>query len=137
MKLPKNSQPGVYMVPCSCGIPPYRGQTKKRVATRVTEHETNVRKEEWEKSAIALHSKECNGEILFEEAKTVAVVHGNFERKIRETLEIQKNDCHKDDGGMNTDRGQYVTTKFWYPLLKYIKKTEESRRNDAVTSNDI
>lgn len=117
--------------------PPYRGETKKRILTRLSEHETNVDKEEWGKSAVALHSSRCDGRIQFEKAKTVAVVSGKFERKIRETLEIQKHDCHKDDGGMNPDKGQYVTTKFWYPLLKYLKKTEESRETNAVTSNNI
>ena len=33
-KLPKNSYPGVYQIPCSCGIPPYHGRTKKRIVTR-------------------------------------------------------------------------------------------------------
>ena len=28
-KLPKNSRPGVYKIPCSCGITPYRGGNKE------------------------------------------------------------------------------------------------------------
>ena len=142
-KLPKNSHPGVYKIPCSCGITAYRGETKKRISTRLNEHKNNIDKEEWEKSAVALHSKECNGRIEFENAKTVAIINNKFERKVRETLEIQKHDCHKDDGGMNQDKGHYVTTKFWYPMLKYVKKNEEkelrhSRENNVtyLTSSD-
>ena len=134
-KLPQNSYPGVYVIPCSCGIAPYRGQTKKRTYTRIEEHHTNIEKEEWGKSAVALHSKNCNGRIEFEKAKTVAVVHKTFERKVRESLEIQKHDCHVSQGGMNPDRGQYMKTNFWYPMLKYLKKTEEKQESGYMTSN--
>ena len=120
-KLPKNSYPGIYQIPCSCGIPPYRGQTKKKISTRLGEHERNVERTEHDKSAVALHSKDCDGEINFEEARTVTVIHNNFYRKVRESLEIQKHDCHISVGGMNTDKGQYVTTNFWIPLLKYLE----------------
>ena len=129
-KLTKNSYPGVYKVPCSCGAPPYRGETKKKISTRLDEHKGNVEKDQPDKSGVALHNKNCTGEINFEEAGTVAVVHNKFDRKVRETLEIQKHDCHVSDGGMNPDKGQYVTTTFWIPLLKYLRKSEE-------TNNDI
>ena len=124
-KLPANSHPGVYEVPCSCSTPAYRGETKKRISTRLEEHKTYIEKEEWRKSGVALHSRQCNGKIEFEKAKTVAIISNKFERKVRETLEIQKHGCYKDEGGMNPDKGKYVTTKFWYPLLKHLKKTEE------------
>ena len=123
-KLPRNSYPGVYQIPCSCGIPPYRGETKKKIETRLNEHSTNVVKEEFDKSGVAQHSKTCPGTIMFDEASTVAVIHNKFERKVRETLEIQKHDCHHTLGGMNPDKGQYVTTTFWIPLMKYLKKAE-------------
>lgn len=121
-KLPRNSYPGVYQIPCSCGIPPYRGETKKKIETRLKEHSTNVAKEEVDKSGVAQHSKKCPGTIKFDEASTVAVIHNKFNRKVRETLEIQKHDCHYTLGGMNPDKGQYVTTTFWIPLMKYLKK---------------
>ena len=134
-KLPQNSYPGVYVIPCSCGIAPYCGQTKKRAYTRIEEHHTNIEKEEWGKSAVALHSKNCNGRIEFERSKTVAVMHKTFERKVRESLEIQKHDCHVSQGGMNPDRGQYMKTNFWYPMLKFLKKTEEKQESGYMTSN--
>ena len=133
-KLPKNSYPGVYKIPCSCGITPYRGETKKKISTRIQEHRKNVEKKEWNKSALAHHAKDCQGTIEFEKAETVKVISNRFDRKIREALEIQMHDCHHNNGGMNIDKGQYVETKFWTPLLKYVKKTEESRRHlDDVT----
>ena len=136
-KLPANSHPGVYEIPCSCNTPAYRGETKKRISTRLGEHKTYIEKEEWKKFGVALHSRQCSGKIEFEKARTVAVIDNKFERKIRETLEIQKHGCFKDDGGMNPDKGKYVTTKFWYPLLKYLKKREFPKVPQGSPSNDI
>ena len=82
-----------------------------------------MEKGEFDKSGVALHSKDCPGEIKFEEASTVAVIHNRFNRKVRETLEIQKHDCHCSSAGMNPDKGQYVTTTFWIPLMKHLKKS--------------
>ena len=128
-KLPKNSAPGVYKIPCTCGIAPYIGETKKKVNTRIYEHQKNKEKEEWHKSGVALHSKECHGDIQFENTETVKAIKNNFDRKVREALEIQKRDSHYLDGGMNTDKGQYVNTKFWIPYLKHLRKVEETRPN--------
>ena len=124
MKLPKNSFPGNYTIPCSCGVPAYRGETKKKVLTRVKEHEEYIRKNQSEKSGVAYHSSICTGTIEFDKARTVAVQPNAFLRKVRETLEIQKYDCHYIKGGMNPDKGQYVTTKFWIPFMKYLKRSE-------------
>ena len=126
-KLPKNSLPGVYKIPCSCGIIPYLGETKKKIHTRTLEHKRNTENREYDKSALALHSKDCHGQILFEKTETVCVISKKFERKVREALEIQKHNCHYLDGGMNSDKGQYVETKFWFPLLKHIKKSEKTQ----------
>ena len=38
-KLTKNSYPGVYKILCSCGITPYRGETKKKISSRTKEQE--------------------------------------------------------------------------------------------------
>ena len=131
-KLPRNSHPGIYKIPCSCGKNPYRGETKKRIMTRVSEHEQYIARGNWSQSGIAQHAKDCPGEILFDQAETVAVIQDRFKRKVRETLEIQKYDCHVQDGGMNPDKGQYVKTNFWYPMLKYLKRTEENESNERL-----
>ena len=131
-KLPKNSYPGVYRIPCSCGITPYRGHTKKKVNSRTKQHEADVEKQRWDNSAIAMHSKNCKGRIEFENTETVAVETNKFNRTVREALEIQKHDCFLKDGGMNKDRGQYVTTKFWIPMLYYLKKQENARQGHTL-----
>ena len=132
-KLPKNSHPGVYKIPCSCRITAYRGETKKRISTCTKEHYLNVVKDEWEKSGLAQHTKDCLGPIQFENTETIAVVYNKFDRKVREAIEIQKHDCHFRNGGMNQDKGQYVTTKFWIPMLNHLQKKENARES----SNDV
>ena len=93
-----------------------------KVSTRSMQHEESVNKKKWDNSAIALHSKDCTGNILFDETKTIKVIHNRFDRKVRESLEIQMNNCHRRDGGMNLDDGQYVSTKFWVPLFTSMRK---------------
>ena len=64
-KLRKNSFPGVCKIPCSCGIIPYRGETKMKVSTRSMQHKTDIQRGRWENSGVAAHSKICNGEFQF------------------------------------------------------------------------
>jgi hypothetical protein len=120
--LPKNSYPGVYKIPCSCGITPYRGETKIKISSRNVQHEECMKKEKWDNSAVALHSRNCQGEINFENTETVKVIYNKFDRKVREALEIQLNECGPKKGGMNLDEGQYVSTKFWIPFFDHLRK---------------
>ena len=123
-KLPKNSFPGIYKIPCSCNPikNPYVGETKFKINSRSLQHQDNVINKKWDKSAIALHSHTCPGTIQWEETKTVKIEYNRFNRKVREALEIQLNECGPNSGGMNLDEGQYVTTKFWTPFFQYLKK---------------
>ena len=126
-KLPKNSFPGVYKIPCSCGITPYRGETKKRVCTRIKEHEQYIEKGQWGKSGAAGHAQTCEGQIDFENTETVKIIYNRFDRKVRETLEIQRHDCHITKGGMNPDKGQYVNTNFWIPFFRHLNQRDDRK----------
>ena len=55
--LPPNSRPGVYKIDCKCGTAAYVGVTKKKVSTRVVEHERDVFHARWDKTGLAEHSK--------------------------------------------------------------------------------
>ena len=88
--LPNNSYPGVYKIPCSCGIIPYRGETKMKISTRSIQHEDNIKKKKWDESGVTSHSKKCDGNIEFNNTETVKVIYNKFDRKVREALEIQK-----------------------------------------------
>ena len=69
---------------------------------------------------MAAHSCQCEGIINFEKTETVKIIYNRFDRKVRETLEIQSNDCHYSKGGMNADKGQYVTTNFGMPFFRQM-----------------
>jgi len=120
-KLPSNSYPGVYKINCSCGKS-YVGETKLQVSNRIKQHQKATFLGQWEKSAIAEHSNHCHGSIEWE-PNTIKVEGLYFERKVREALEIQYHQTNPKYGGMNQDDGQYVTTSFWKPLLRYHKDT--------------
>ena len=60
-----------------------------------------------------------------------------FDRKVREALEIQFNECGPKKGGINLDDGQYVKTKFWTPLFRHLRKKQSNVSNDRnATSNN-
>ena len=50
----------------------------------------------------------------------------NFDRKVREALEIQYHNTKQK--GMNIDNGQYVSTKFWMPMLSFLKNEKKKRK---------
>ena len=128
--LPKNSQPGVYKIKCTCSPRMYIGETKLQVRTRVKQHEENVFKGNWDKSALATHAKTCtNGSIDWNNIETVKVENNTFNRKVREALEIQYNKCGPKYGGYNLDDGQYVKTQFWTPFFDFLKKRNQNNVN--------
>ena len=145
-KLPKNSYPGVYKIPCACdNVPPYIGQTKLKIDSRSDQHKVYVRKEQWENSGVASHARTCADGPLFNETKTIKVEYNTFDRRIREALEIQKHGAGPKEGGINKDEGMYVKTKFWLPFLKELQKEDRKReqertinirQNEELTSNN-
>ena len=140
VKLPPNSQPGVYKIPCGCEkVPPYIGKTKVRITKRVNQHAEYVEKEEWHRSGAANHARTCPNGPLFENAETIKVEHKSFERSVREALEIQRHRSAPRYGGINLDDGQYLKTSFWIPFMDFITKEERERINrtncQVMTSN--
>ena len=88
----------------------------------------------WKNSAVALHAQNCQGSIDFEKTKTVKVEYNRFNKKVRESLEIQLNKCGPSEGGMNLDNGQYVDTNFWTPFFDYVRKKRILHDNDRKTT---
>ena len=143
-KLPPNSHPGVYVIPCECQGG-YTGETKKRVSSRRKEHEKDVFLENIKDSALAEHSSTCNRKMQWSKARTIAVETDYFRRHVRESLEIRKNKTGPDDeNGINRDYGKYVKTKTWNSLLHHeklrsslhlpIKPTSEVASNSETTA---
>ena len=108
-----------------------------KIKSRGKQHEDNVEKEQWEKSALALHKKNCGGDIKFEEITTLKIESSTFNRKVREALEIQYHQCEPRYGGINLDSGKYVTTKFWMPFFEGLRKLKASRSNTSNTEVSI
>ena len=126
VKLPRNSHHGVYRVTCTCNkVPPYIGETKVKINTRAEQHKGYIEKGQWTKSGCAAHARICEGPIKFDEIETTKVVSNRFDRKVREALEIQLNECGPKQGGMNLDDGDYVKTKFWIPFFDKLRKEKK------------
>ena len=121
--LPKNSMPGVYRIPCQCKDK-YIGETKLKVDTRKLQHVEDTQNEKWNKSAIADHKRKCTEGVIWENTETVKIEPNRFDRKVREALQIQLEECGPEKGGMNQDNGQYVKTKFWMPYFKYLREMD-------------
>ena len=131
-KLPINSNPGVYRIPCKKHPEnPYIGETKLQIRTRKEVHKGYVAREKWEESGAASHSRLCK-EVEWEKIETLKVERHRFDRKVREALEIQLHKSGPENGGMNKDWGDYVKTKFWLPYLSYPKRAVRNK----MTSNN-
>jgi len=119
-KLPKNSYPGVYKVPCKCSSC-YIGHTGKQIKTRGSEHEKAIFMGKWEDSALALHTKECQEGIEWENFVTLSNQPYYYKRTVMESLEIQREEvCNCSNPIINDRAGQFVTTDAWKPLFRKI-----------------
>ena len=126
-KLPKNSKPGVYRIRCESRLcKPYVGETKLLICNRTRQHEECVNKGNTAQSALAVHRKKCTAAIKWNDVETLKVEPRKFERKVREALEIQRNQCGPKYGGMNLDDGQYVKSLFWTPLFSFFTQKRSS-----------
>ena len=113
--LPPNSYTGVYSVRCGCGIN-YIGESKKRVATRLKEHERDIFHGRWSNTGAAGHAAVCTNSFAFEDAKTIAFESNYHRRKIREALEIRR--ARRTGASLvNRDEGTVCTTTEWNALL--------------------
>ena len=119
-ELPENSNPGVYKLDCSCGGS-YIGETKKRISTRVNEHQRDVFNGNWAATGLSEHSRDCHGQFNWSNDIAIAVESQYRRRKIREVLEIRR-----QAPTLNRDQGTIVTTESWngffYKLNRSLKK---------------
>jgi len=102
----------------------YVGETKKKVSTRIKEHQKDVFHGRWEKTGASEHAKNCQEEFKWYEACTLAVEDQWQARKIREALFILS---RQREGQIitNRDTGQ-LKTKQWDPILGKLAKKLQS-----------
>ena len=132
VKLPPNSNPGVYKIHCPCGIPPYVGKTKLKTCTRLGQHQHYISKEQWEKSGAAQYAKTCPVGPDFANGTMLKTENRHFERSVGESLDIQRRRSKPKFGRMNQDDGQYVKTSFWMPFMDTITKEERERQDRSI-----
>ena len=125
-KLPRNSYPGCYKVPCFCGGN-YIGHTKKKGYSRFGEHEKAIYSGHTADSALSEHAiNKCSKDIDWENASMINTEPRYFKRCIREALEIQKEQVgSRKEKLINREEGLYVTTSTWKNLLQKIAKEEK------------
>ena len=127
-KLPPNSLPGVYRIPCKC-CRRYVGHTGKQISTRDIEHQKAVFNGNTKKSALAVHTETCQQGIDWENVCTLSAQPFYYRRAVMEALEIQREEvCNSQHKIINPQAGQYVTTNSWKPLLKRIGAPRNPRR---------
>ena len=78
----------VYRIPCSCGKS-YIGETKRRLETRLREHQEACRKGTLEKSAVAEHAWNDHHTIKWEETAVVDMARHPRELLLKEAIHIQ------------------------------------------------
>ncbi|XP_066926268.1 uncharacterized protein [Clytia hemisphaerica] len=101
----------------------YVGETGLKISTRVSQHKKNVEDEKWDISGITNHAKDCTQGLNWNEARLLKTEENKFDRKVREALEIQfRQTAPHSDHGLNLDDGQYVTSRFWKPMLSHIRE---------------
>jgi len=121
--LPPNSRPGVYKVSCGCGSATYVGETKKKVSTRIREHERDVFHGRWDKSGLSEHARSCSSDFKFDQSETIALESNYKRRKIREALEIRRQEtAPRLANATNRDRGNIMRSESWNALLNKIPK---------------
>ena len=119
-KLPKNSQAGVYKLNCSCGSS-YIGETKKKVRTRLEEHQRDIRNEKWTSTGCSEHASHCTGTFDWNGNATIAVQSNYRLRKIREALEIRRHKTGPDQVmGLNRDSGNICYSNSWNALFQKL-----------------
>ena len=101
----------------------YTGETKKRVITRTIEHQQDSIKGNWDSSGATEHCRVCHGQFNWLHPKTLSVENNFYERKVRESLEIDRSIIQFGrDIILNRDNGNFVDTNAWKPLFAKLKK---------------
>ena len=116
--LPENSRPGVYKLECNCSSI-YIGETKKKVSTRMVQHEKDIFHGRWTMSGVAEHAQLCKKGFKFKEASTISIEENFQQRKIREAVEIRTR-RRMAAQVINRDSGSYLKTTQWDVLLSRI-----------------
>ena len=88
-KTEKNQQPGVYRIPCECGLA-YIGETGRTITACKKKHYTCCAKSQTKKLSVAKHTWQTGHRIKWDKTTLLSNPKDYFSRMIRETTEIFK-----------------------------------------------
>ena len=115
-----NSTHVVYSVPCSEQPEQYIGQTKRKMITRIREHEkscegdlSGIQPDINNDNGIPFHYATTGHHFLFQDTRILAREKNGFKRKIIEGIHIY----NKKDSCVNIIAGQKIDNS-WNPILK-------------------
>ena len=81
----KNTQPGVYKIPCECGKV-YIGETGRSFNTRIKEHKACQRLGDGDKSAIVKHAQQQQHKINWEDSSLITSIPHWHTRRVRQAI---------------------------------------------------
>ena len=126
-KLFPNSFPGVYQLDCTCNAL-YIDKTRKKVITRIIEHQQYSFNRRCVSSGATEHCLECHGQFNWINPKTLSTEQQYHRRKIRESLEIKKAKTNKRRKVLNHDEGNLIKTNMWTPLFAKLTEKETNTK---------
>jgi hypothetical protein len=102
--------PGVYRVPCKCGLV-YIGQMGRSTEIRRKEHQRNIRLLQLDKSALAEHGFNHNHKILLQEFEVLSTKSGYLDSLIMEAIKVNlhPNNINREDG--------LILSGAWKPII--------------------
>ena len=118
----------VYRIPCSCGKS-YIGETKRRLETRLREHQEACRKGTREKSAVAEHAWNDHHTIKWEETAVVDMARHPRELLLKEAIHIQMTPAEER---LNRDAGLELP-RCWVAALR---RQEGTTNRAGLTPTD-
>ena len=66
----------------------YNAETKKKIISRLIEHQQESIRGNWSSSGTTEHTKECHGHFNWLHLKTLSMKNRYYDRKVNESLEI-------------------------------------------------
>ena len=94
----KNTQPGVYKIPCG---KVYIGETGRSFNTRIKEHKACQRLGDGDKSAIVKHAQQQH-KINWEDSSIITSIPHWHTKRVREAIEILQHNTIPQDSGFTT-----------------------------------
>ena len=111
----------MYELKCSFGSV-YNGETKKKIISRLIEHQQESIKGNRSSSGATELTKKCQGYFDWLNPKTLSVKKRHYDRKVRESLEIDMVAVrYGQDNVLKRGNGNFVKANAWKPLFRKMK----------------